>query len=136
MTPRTRLVLIGAGWALAVAVPADLVAQIADAAASDGAPTVLVAVCVVVVLLGLVLGGAVVGHQADREDRSRAEAVGLAARSGLAAIAVVVVLGIVRRLAAGHSVAWVTVPEALVLGAALGALGGLAGWARARTTGR
>jgi predicted permease len=145
VTPRTRLVGVGARWALAVAFPADLVAQVADAAHTGDGHSPLLVPCAVVILLGTGLGGAVVGARArpltrsahataDRADVPVRRSWELGALAGLAAIAVVLILGLARSLLAGESVSWASVPFLLALGATCGAIGAVLGEARARTS--
>lgn len=105
--------LRGAGVALAVAAPAALLAQVVDAATDGaGALTYLLAL---VVLAGMVVGGASVGRRTAR--------LAPAALAGLGAMAVVQVLGVVRRLVAGEEVAWGSVPALTALGVALAVAG-------------
>jgi hypothetical protein len=117
---RTRRVGVGTGWALAVALPAALLAQVADAATTGDGTSVLVYPCVVLVLGAVVLGGWSVGRHPDATTSD-------GALSGLAAIGVVQVLGLLRQLAAGNHIAWGTIPFVLALGAGLGAGGALLG---------
>ena len=122
MGSRARLVAIGAGWALAVALPAALVAQIADATRAEGSgSSPLLYPCVVLVLVGVGLGGWMVDRATPRTD------AGAGALAGLVAIAAVQLLGLVRSMAAGHSVAWASIPVVLAIGAGLGALGTILG---------
>jgi hypothetical protein len=134
VTPQTRLVGVGAGWALAVALPADLVAQVADAARSGNGHSPLVYPCVAVILLGMGIGGAVVGAGARRSGDLPTPPNRLGALAGLVALAVILVLGIGRSLLAGDDVSWGAVPVLLVLGAGCGAIGAAVGGARARTS--
>jgi hypothetical protein len=120
--PPAGLVVLGAGVALAVALPAALVAQVADALAEgdDGAPAALTYPLAGLVLLGAAVGGRAVGrHVGLGGGRGRAPALGGAA--GLVAVTVVQVLGVARRLVADEDVAWGTIPVVLVVGAALAA---------------
>jgi hypothetical protein len=117
VTPRTRLVGQGAGWALAIALPAALLAQVVTAASGSQRTSPVVYPCVVIALVGMAVGGWAAGR--TRPDGAAA----LGALSGLAAIGVVQLLGVVREAAAGDHVAWATIPAVLVLGAGLGALG-------------
>lgn len=118
---RVRVVALGAGAALALALPATLLAQVLDALADDGDTPALVFALVPVVLAGMVFGGWVVGR------RGTPPVVGLGALAGLVAIALVQTLGVVRRLVADEAVAWGGVPAFLALGAALGVAGAALG---------
>lgn len=118
---RVRVVALGAGAALALALPATLLAQVLDALADDGDTPALVFALVPVVLAGMVFGGWVVGR------RGTPPVVGLGALAGLVAIALVQTLGVVRRLVADEVVAWGGVPAFLALGAALGVAGAALG---------
>jgi hypothetical protein len=134
MTPRTRLVAVGAAWALAIAVPVDLLAQIADAATAGDEHSPLLWPCAAVILVGMAVGGGVTGAGAQRSGAPGRPAAGLGAAAGLVALAVVLVLGIGRSVAAGHSVRWAAAPFLLALGAVLGSVGAAVGWSRARTS--
>jgi hypothetical protein len=108
------------GLALAVSVPAALLAQILDAIA-DGIGAVAYPLSV------LVLAGAAVGGIAIRRPA-------LGALVGAADVGVVVVLGIARHLAAGHAIPWGSALASTVLAAAIGATAAaLAGARTART---
>ncbi len=117
MGTRAGSVGAGAGWAVAVALPAVLVAQIADAAGSGDGTSPLVYPCALVALAGMALGGWMAGR--DRH----AGATTTGALAGLAAIAALQLLGLARELAGGHPVAWATIPVVLAVGAGLGAGG-------------
>jgi predicted permease len=130
---RTQLVATGAGWALAIALPAALLAQVADAATSGDSTSPLVYPCVAIVLVGMLVGGGVVGgRMAGRTSTDRPATAG--ALAALAAIAVVQLLGVLRAEAAGDHVAWASIPFLLALGAGLGAGGALIGRAWAGRT--
>lgn len=117
MSDRTRAVARGVGAALAVSLPAALLAQVVDALAGDGDPPVLVFALAPVVLAGAWIGGWVVG-------RGRTQPViALGAAAGLIAIGVVQALGIARRLVADEDVAWGAVPLLVGAGALLAATG-------------
>ena len=128
LRPAGRAVALGVGTALAIGLPAALVAQILDSWRDDDAGTGrLTYVLSAVVLVGVALGGLVVGRQrAGRPAR-------LGAAAGVLAITVVLALGISRRAVADEDVAWETVPATALVAAALGAAGGALG---ARTAGR
>ena len=104
----------GIGVALAVAVPAALAAQVLDAATDDD-PGLLAYALALLVLAGAVLGGRAVARQAP--DRP----VLLGAAAGFVAIALVQVLGALRRSVAGHDVAWATVPLVTLVAVGLAA---------------
>lgn len=106
--------LRGIGLALAVAVPAALLAQLLDVV-TDSDPGLLTYPLTLVVLAGMALGGREVGRRAA--DR----AIELAALAGLVAMAVVQAVGIARRAVAGEDVAWATVPVVTLLGVGLAA---------------
>jgi hypothetical protein len=127
LSPRWRLVGVGTGWALAVALPAALLAQVADAATSGTGTSPLVYPCVVVVLAGMVVGGSMVGRalMAGPSGTDRPAATG--ALAGVAAIAVIQLLGVLRAVAAGDHIVWGTIPVLLALGAGLGAGGAALG---------
>jgi TRAP-type C4-dicarboxylate transport system permease small subunit len=125
---RLRVVALGAGVALAIALPAALLAQVLEALRDTGDdPGALTYALAVVVLVAVALGGCAVGRQ-----RSAPSAL-LGAVAGLAAITVVLALGIARRLVAGDDVAWGTVPATAVLAMSLAATGSAL---TARRTGR
>lgn len=109
----TRLVALGAGVALAVAVPATLLAQILDAVRPDGPGRPLTYALALVVLAAMALGGTAVGRH-----RPAAPAL-TGAAAGAIAIAVVLTVGIARRLVAGDPVAWATVPGSALVGIVL-----------------
>jgi putative membrane protein (TIGR04086 family) len=114
-------VLLGAGVALAIAVPAALLAQIADTLADDRPTPGWVYLLVLVVMLGLTVGGVAAGRRAP----DHAGAAG--ALAGLTAIVVVQVVGILRREVIDADVAWATIPFTTGLGVVFGYLGGAAG---------
>jgi putative membrane protein (TIGR04086 family) len=103
------------GSALAVALPASLLAQVIDTADGRDDPPAVVYLLVAVVLAAMGVGGWVVGR------RRPARPAPLGATVGLAAIAVIQVLGVVRRLVAGDDVAWATIPLTVALAMAVGA---------------
>jgi hypothetical protein len=128
VTSQLRVIALGAGVALAIALPAALLAQVLEALRDEGDDAgVLTYGLAVVVLAAVGVGGCVVGRQ-----RITHAAV-LGAAAGLAAITVVLVLGIARRLVAGDDVAWDTVPATVLLAMALAAVGSAL---TARGTGR
>ena len=117
MGSRVRVIALGSGAALALALPAALLAQVLDALHDDGGDAgPIVYALAGVVLAGMIVGGAVVG----RQHPARPAASG--ALAGAVAIVVVLTLGVARRLAAGDDVAWGTVPPPIGLAAALAAV--------------
>ncbi len=107
----------GVGAALAIALPAALLAQIVDSAGGDGDPPVLVLALAPVVLASAWLGGWVVGRTGIPR------AVALGAVAGVVAIGVVQALGVARRLVADEDVAWGAVPVLVGIGGLLAASG-------------
>ena len=116
-----RVVMLGIGLALAVALPAALLAQVLDSMADKGDTPTAVLALVPVVLAGMVLGGWVVGQRAPTRPVSSG---GLA---GLVAIAVVLALGAARRMVADEEVAWAGATGVVLVGALLGAGGAALG---------
>src|SRR5690606_15302291 len=119
---RGRLVVTGTGLALAIALPAALVAQVADTLADDDPPVLLAAVLVVLVYAGVAVGGWGVGDRAARDEALRRARVPLGAASGLLAITVVQAIGVARRLVADEDVAWSSVPVVLATATGVAAL--------------
>jgi predicted permease len=117
--PRLRALAAGVGAALAIAVPATLLAQVLDATADDGLADVPLLLLSGVVIAGAALGGWVVAR------RAVPPVVPLGAAAGLLAITVVQGLGVARRLAADEEVAWHVVPGVLLLGTAAAAVAAL-----------
>ena len=109
-----QVVAGGVGLALAVAVPAALLAQVVDAG-SDDDPGLLAYPLALVVLVGMAAGGDLVGRRASQAPAR------LGAITGLVAIAVVQALGIARRAVAGDDIAWATVPAVTVVAVVLAA---------------
>jgi putative membrane protein (TIGR04086 family) len=123
------LVALGSGAALAVALPAALLAQVLEAVRDDGeGPNGLSYAMAVVVLAGMAVGGWVVGTRAPQAP------VLLGAAVGLGAIAVILALGIARRSMSGEDVAWRTVPVTASLAIALAATGSVLGARQAART--
>ncbi|MFP5254279.1 MAG: hypothetical protein ACLGI8_00330 [Acidimicrobiia bacterium] len=120
MTPAGRALLVGTGVALAVSLPAALVAQVAAGVLDDELPDALVVGLALVALAGGVAGGWVVG--------ARRASWPAAVAAGALALVAVAALGVLRRVVAGESHGAGTVVGA----AGLGALAGGAGWALAR----
>jgi hypothetical protein len=127
MTQQVRLVGLGVGAALAVALPAALIAQVLDALSDDGLPGALTAVLAVFVLLGRAAGGWVVSTRPARPSLL------IAAVVGLVAVALVEALGVARRSVAGGDVAWGGVAAVVAFGVVLAVVGGALG---RRTVGR
>jgi uncharacterized membrane protein YfcA len=119
-------VLTGAGWALAIGLPAALLAQVADAAAGDGGSP-LVYPCAVVALAGMAVGGWAVGRDPKAHPYDPAWA-------GLAAMAVLQLLAVTRTLAAGHHVDVGPLVFLLPLGAVLAMVGAVVARHRAART--
>lgn len=107
---RLGTVAAGAGAALAVAMPATLLAQILDATADDGIGDAPLLALSAIVLVGAGVGGWVVAR------RGVPPLVPLAAAAGLAAMVVVQGLGVARRVVADEDVAWDVVPGVLFAG--------------------
>jgi hypothetical protein len=114
------VVALGAGVALAIALPAALLAQVLDALSDDddggGVATYVLAV---VVLAGTAIGGGIAGRFSGSGRRAPAALLG--AGAALVAIALVLALGVTRRLVAGEDVAWATVPATALVAVVLGA---------------
>ena len=125
---RARVLGLGVGAALAVALPAALVAELADAI-DDGEGTPGIAYPLfVVVLLGMAVGGWVIGRRTT-EDRLL-----LAGITGLAAIAVIQAIGAGRRAVADEDIAWASMPVVALVAIALAtAAAALAGREPGRT---
>ena len=126
------MVALGAGVALAIALPAALLAQVLDALRNDddsgGIATYVLAV---MVLVGTSVGGGIAARASGTARRAVAALLGAAA--ALVAIVLVLALGIARRLVAGEEVAWATAPATALVATLLGTI---AGALRARPTAR
>jgi hypothetical protein len=123
------LVAVGSGAALAVALPAALLAQVLEAVRDGGGGlSGLSYAMAVVVLAGMAIGGWVVGTRAPQAP------VLVGAAAGLGAIAVILALGIARRSISGEDVAWRTVPVTASLAIALAATGSVLGARQAART--
>jgi small-conductance mechanosensitive channel len=120
----------GAGIALALAVPAALIAQLLDARDSVDDNSSWLLLLVGVIMAGMAIGG----YQAAvrRMDAPLTHA-GVAA---LAAYVVVQGIGVARRLAIGEEIAWLSIPFFLLLSASCGVCGGLVADIRARRPSR
>jgi putative membrane protein (TIGR04086 family) len=112
--PAVAVVARGAGVALAVAMPAALVAQVIDAVTDDD-PGLLAYPLSLVVLAGVALGGRYVAQ------RTADGPIAHGALAGLLAIGLVQALGVLRRSAGGDDVAWATVPVVTLIAVALAA---------------
>lgn len=121
-----RAVTIGAGVALAVCVPAALLAQVLDQAGTVDDDSSWLLVLFGVILVGMAAGGYVAAER--RLDAPLTNG----ACAALAAYLLVQTIGAVRLLAAGDSVTWVAIPFFALLSAAAGMTGGLLADHRAR----
>lgn len=110
----------GLAWAIAIAVPAGLLASALD---EDSA---LIVPLSLVVLVGLVFGASV---SAQRQDRGLPMAHGLV--TSVVAVAVAQALGIVRRIASGDDVRAGRIVSNFLLAIIAGTIGGLIGSRRA-----
>ncbi|HEX4867760.1 MAG TPA: TIGR04086 family membrane protein [Acidimicrobiales bacterium] len=127
MSDGVRTWLTGVGVALAVSLPPTLIAQILDALSDDDLNNPVTVPLSLLVMLGPVAGGWAVG----RHRPSRPLLVGAAA--GAAALAVVALLGAIRRASAGDDVEPFVVPVMVLWGGVLGAVGSFLGGRTART---
>ena len=121
-----RAVAVGAGVALAICVPAALLAQVLDDAGTvdDDSSWLLV-------LFGVILVGMAVGGHAAAVRRLDAPLTN-GAVAALAAYLLVQGIGAVRLLASGDDVSWVAIPFFALLSASAGMAGGLVADHRAR----
>jgi len=121
-----RAVAVGAGVALAICVPAAILAQVLDDAGSVDDDSSWLLVLFAVILLGMGLGGhAAAARRLDAPLTNGAVAA-------LAAYLLVQGIGAVRLLAAGDDVTWVAIPFFALLSASAGMAGGLVADHRAR----
>ena len=121
-----RAVATGAGVALAICVPAAILAQVLDQAGSVDDDSSWLLVLFGVILLGMGTGGYVAANR--RLDAPLSNG----AVAALAAYLLVQTIGAVRLLASGDDVTWVAIPFFALLSAAAGMTGGLVADHRAR----
>ena len=114
-----RSVVVGALVALAIAVPAAILAQLLDEAGTVDDDSSWLMVLFAVILGGLATGGYVAA--ANRPDAPLTNS----ALAALGAYAVVQLIGAVRLLSSGDEVTWVAMPFFALLSAAAGMTGGL-----------
>jgi uncharacterized membrane protein YhaH (DUF805 family) len=121
-----RAVAIGAAVALAVCVPAAILAQVLDDAGSVDDDSSWLLVLFGVILLGMAIGGhAAAVRRLDAPLTNGAVAA-------LAAYLLVQGLGAIRLLASGDEVTWIAIPFFALLSASAGMAGGLVADHRAR----
>ena len=121
-----RAVAIGAGIALAICVPAAILAQVLDEAGSVDDDSSWLLVLFAVILVGMGVGGhAAAVRRLDAPLTNGAVAA-------LAAYLLVQGIGAVRLLASGDDVTWAAIPFFALLSAAAGMAGGLVADHRAR----
>ena len=121
-----RAVAAGAGAALAIAVPAAILAQVLDEAGTVDDNSSWLMVLFVVILLGMGIGGHVAA------DRRLDAPLTNSAVAAIAAYLLVQTIGAVRLLAAGDQVTWAAIPFFALLSASAGMAGGLVADRRAR----
>lgn len=121
-----RAVAVGAAVALAVCVPAALLAQVLDEAGTvdDDSAWLLVLFCVILVGMGI-------GGYAAAVRRLDAPLTN-GALAALAAYLLVQTIGAIRLLATGDDVTWAAIPFFALLSASAGMAGGLVADHRAR----
>lgn len=122
-----RAIVVGALVALAVAVPAAILAQVLDEADAVDDDSTWLMVLFVVIIAGMVVGGYVAA--ARRPDAPLSNS----ALSALCAYLLVQTIGAIRLLASGDDVTWVAIPFFALLSSASGMAGGLLADHRART---
>ena len=121
-----RAVAVGAGVALAICVPAAILAQILDDAGSVDDDSAWLLVLFGVILVGMGLGGyAAAVRRLDAPLTNGAVAA-------LAAYLLVQTIGAIRLLLSGDDVTWVAIPFFALLSSAAGMAGGLLADHRAR----
>lgn len=121
-----RAVAVGAGVALAICVPAAILAQVLDEAGTVDDDSSWLLVLFGVILVGMGIGGFVAAER--RLDAPLTNG----AVAALAAYLLVQTIGAVRLLASGDDVTWVAIPFFALLSAAAGMTGGLVADHRAR----
>lgn len=121
-----RAVVTGAAVALAIGVPAAILAQVLDEAGSVDDNSSWLLVLFGVILVGLGTGGYVAANR--RLDAPLTNS----AVAALAAYLLVQIIGAVRLLLAGDDVTWVAIPFFALLSASAGMAGGLLADHRAR----
>jgi len=121
-----RAVAVGTGAALAISVPAAVLAQVLDDAGTVDDDSAWLGVLFGVILLGLGLGGYVAAVR--RLDAPLTNG----ALAALAAYLLVQGVGAVRLLLAGDDVTWLAIPFFALLSASAGMAGGLVADHRAR----
>jgi cadmium resistance protein CadD (predicted permease) len=121
-----RAVAVGAGVALAICVPAAILAQILDEAGSVDDDSSWLLVLFGVILVGMGVGGFVAA------DRRLDAPLTNGAVAALAAYLLVQTIGAIRLLASGDDVTWVAIPFFALLSGAAGMTGGLVADHRAR----
>lgn len=121
-----RAVAVGAGVAIAICVPAAILAQVLDEAGSvdDDSPWLLVLFGVI--LVGLGVGG--YGAAVRRLDAPLTNS----SLAALAAYLLVQAVGAIRLLVLGEDVSWLAIPFFALLSASAGMAGGLVADHRAR----
>lgn len=121
-----RAVAVGAGVALAICVPAAILAQVLDEAGRVDDDSSWLLVLFGVILVGMGIGGFVAAER--RLDAPLTNG----AVAALAAYLLVQTIGAIRLLASGDDVTWVAIPFFALLSAAAGMTGGLVADHRAR----
>lgn len=121
-----RAVAAGAGVALAICVPAAILAQVLDEAGSVEDDSSWLLVLFGVILFGMATGGYVAANL--RLDAPLTNS----AVAAVAAYLLVQTVGAVRLLAAGDDVTWAAIPFFALLSATAGMVGGLVADRRAR----
>jgi putative membrane protein (TIGR04086 family) len=119
-----RAIALGAGVALAISVPASLLAEALDDSSNVDDDSAVVFVAAAVVVVGLAAGGAVA---AAHEPATSLRHGALAA---LVAFAVVAVVAVVRRAANDDDLGWASLGLYAVLALWAGVIGALASEAR------
>lgn len=121
-----RAVVTGAAVALAICVPAAILAQVLDETGSVDDDSSWLLVLFGVILVGMGLGGYVAANR--RLDAPLTNS----AVAALAAYLLVQTIGAVRLLATGETVTWAAIPFFALLAASAGMAGGLVAEHRSR----